>query len=157
MNEWYAAEGKKLLDSTQNGRTLFIWEAAVDGIVLKQFDDHIWMRALRDISFVPKLELGYSTDILKGKRVESFLLLPTAFTRNAVPWFNNAFHVYLRPDKGEKLVAHWLVDVVQPIGVEVARYVLGIENASGDKILTVISPSGKVTLSSTEDVSYEGE
>jgi hypothetical protein len=157
MNPWYLNEGKDVISATAEGKLLFIWEAIYDdGKPVWQFEEHIVMRALADDSFIPKLELAISTSHLDPKLVKKFILHPIAFAKKRTPWFQMDFECNIRRELGEQFLGHWLTDWNTTLGVRFSRQVIGLRTAEGD-FYVVVSPSGKVTLGTTMNMSYEGE
>lgn len=157
MNPWYLNEGKQILEATEGGKLLFVWVALYTDLkAVPQFEPHIMMRALQDSSFVPNLSLALSTSHLDLNLVRRFTLRPTAFAKQNTPWFREEIVCNIRREIGEQFIGHWLTDENITLGVKLSRQVIGLRTAAGD-FFTVISPSGKVTLGSTLNMSYEGE
>ena len=160
MNPWYASpEGQKVLSRTEDGKLLFAWRALYDdGNPIYQFEEHIMLHMMNDGDFIPDISLALSTNHLDRERVCLFSLLPNAFAKIHTPWFNAPMDCFVHLNEGERIIANWLTDVSPTSGIRISRSVVGIEDIkTGRKFMTVISPSGKVTLSSTTNVSYEGE
>lgn len=158
MNPWYSEHGQKVLQETEHGKLLFVWQALYDdGGVVDQFEPHIMMRVVKDSSFIPSLELAISTSVLDRERVRKFTLLPTAYAKVFTPWFKDSIECNIRLDQGEKFIANWLTDDNVTLGIKISRTVIGVETKSGEKFFTILSPSGRVTLATTTNVSYEGE
>lgn len=163
-NSWYRSpECQKLFSETDFGRYMFIWEAILDdGSVLRQFEDIAFERALTDPDFTLPAELRLSTDIIPRDKVVEFALFYTAKTRAVCPWFvgDCLCRLYLHPEKQE-LLAYWLVDhhIQGGPGVsELVRQVVGWKHKeTGKKKLVIISPSGAMSESDTDDGSWEGE
>lgn len=156
---WYESpEGSALMVATLGGKFIFMWEAVLgDGSVLRQFDDFAFQRALIDDEFVPPDNIRLSTDIIPRDKVVEFRLLPIAMTRKLTQHFQQPIVLKLDPEK-YSLIARWLVDHDVRSGRKVYRHVIGFTPRDGGlDELTVISPSGKIVQTSTEDLSYEGE
>jgi hypothetical protein len=158
MNPWYSEQGRKVLQETEYGKLLFVWQALLDdGSVVEQFESHIMMRVVKDPRFIPLMTLAISTSTLDRSRVKKFTLTPTAYANVFTPWFKDPIECNIRLDQGEKFICNWLTDENLTLGIKISRTVIGIETKSGERFLTVLSPSGKVTLGSTTNMSYEGE
>lgn len=159
VGSWYdSPEGKNLLASTYDGRMLFIWEAKYDtGELVRQFDEVVFTRALTDENYMPPDDTRISVDSLDKSKVVQFSLYPVAMTRKLAPWFSQPVVVNLQPSKGEKLVNFWVVDEQFNPRRKMYRTVVGIEVCGENKILTVICPSGKIVVTRSEDLSFEGE
>lgn len=158
MNPWYSEQGHKVLQETEHGKLLFVWQALYDdGGVVDQFEPHIMMRVVKDPSFIPSLELAISTAVLDRERVKKFTLIPTAYAMLNTPWFKDLIDCNIRLQDGERFIANWLTDDNITLGIKISRSVIGVELKSGEKLFTIISPSGRVTLGSSTNMSYEGE
>jgi hypothetical protein len=158
MERWYLSPlGAFVLGKTDGGKLLFVWEALYnDGKPACQFEEHVMMRAVKDASFVPDLNLAISTSSLDRERVMRFSLIPTAFAKQHTP-LQSIIECRIRLDLGERFIAHWLTDDNATLKMKISRHIIGVETKTGDKFLTIVSPSGKITLSSTVHISYEGE
>lgn len=158
IEQWYLSPlGSFVLGKTDGGKLLFVWEALYnDGKPACQFEEHIMTRALKDSNFVPDLNLAISTSSLDRERVMKFSLIPTAFAKHHTT-FQNVIECRIRLELGERFIANWLTDHNASLGLKISRHVIGVETKSGDKFLTIVSPSGKVISSTTVHMSYEGE
>lgn len=158
IESWYCSPlGSFVLGKTDGGKLLFVWEALYnDGKPACQFEEHIMTRALKDSNFVPDLNLAISTSSLDRERVVKFSLMPTAFAKEHTP-LQSIIECRIRLDLGERFIAHWLTDDNATLRMKISRHVIGFEDKSGSKFLTIVSPSGKLTLSSSVHLSYEGE
>lgn len=164
VRSWKTTPGAAtFMDATDVNQLSFTWEALYqDGTTIRQFDDINFIRALQDEDFVPPQDQIVSTDRLDKKQVVEFLLYPIAFTRKRCPWYENVYRVILRPEQGERIICKWLTDFEPNSGYKVRRHVLGIAHVDAEenptnKVFLVLSPSGAVTITASEDVSFEGE
>ena len=136
---------------------MFVWEAKYDdGRVVRQFDDVNFTRAMTDADFVPSEDLRLSVDALEKEHVSQFTLYPIAMTRNRAPWFQQPISVYVDLEKGDRFVSAWLTDYTPKTGYVIRRSVIGIDR-NGTRLLTVISPSGRISVCSNDNQSFEGE
>lgn len=164
-NPWYRSlDCKILMDSTDSGRLMFIWEAKLsDGSVIRQFEDHTWDLLLSNPTVAIPSHLRLSTDIIPRDKVVQFTLVPIALTKKYCPWFDQEGFVFSRPidPEQEDLLAYWLVDdhVSEGPGIpQLARQVVGVLNRLTNKReLQIISPSGAVMTADNDNQSYEGE
>jgi hypothetical protein len=158
FHDWYAtAEGQWLMNATVNGMLMFVWEAKYDdGRVVRQFDDVNFTRAMTDVDFVPPEDLRLSVDSLEKEHVSQFTLYPIAMARSRAPWFQQPIEVQLDLKHGDRFVSFWLTDYSPKTGYIIRRSVIGIEK-DGIKHLIVISPSGRLTICSHDNYSFEGE
>jgi len=153
--QWYK-ENPELMKSTDCGRLLFMWEATYrTGETFRQYDDITFFRGLTDESFIPPIDRIISTKDLDNEKVQLFCLYPTAHTRRHFPYFQKEYRVAIRPE--EKFIFQWEVDVVFPVGNTLRRTVIGIEFSDSKRVYFVISPNGVMTMTTSVDVSYEGE
>lgn len=160
---------KEYLEVSNGGDTAYIWMAEyVDGTVLSQFSPELSYQFQADPAFVPVLESGLSIKELDEEQVKEFILAPTAHARQYLPWLTPV-HIVIDRDKGEKFISYRLVYSSSalfapdgtPVGTgRVVRFVVGISREIEGvefKVLTVLSPSGLVTVTSNDLISYEGE
>ena len=161
---WYASdEGRYVFSVTDDGRYLFAWEATYkDRKIVRQFEDVAFTRAMTDEEYIPSDAPMLSVDALDKEQVVQFSLAPLAFTRKHCSWFQKPIIVQARPDKGEFFKAYWLTDQTPRTGYALRRHVVGIRHLSKDAteelhVLTVISPSGQITICASDDFSFEGE
>ncbi len=163
FEDWYDSEqGKFVLSATDRGRLLFAWEATYrTGETVRQYDDVTFVRAMTDDQFVMPEATRISVDSLNKAEIVQFGLYPTALTRRVAPWFSQPFIIKPQLTLGEQFVQYWLVDEQMNsqtrARVKFYRHVLGIQMKDGNKVLTVICPSGKVIVTSDDNTSYEGE
>jgi hypothetical protein len=158
FHDWYnSQEGQWFMQATAGGLLMFVWEARYDDDrIVRQFDDVNWSRAMADADFVPSEDLRLSVDALEKEHVSQFTLFPIAMTRKRIPWFQQSLEVHLDLPRGDRFVSYWLTDYTPRTGYTMRRTVIGIER-DGIKLLTVISPSGKISVCSTDNISFEGE
>jgi hypothetical protein len=158
FHDWYATEeGQKFMGATEGGMLMFMWEARYDdGRVVRQFDDVNFTRAMTDADFVPPESLRLSVDSLEKEHVSQFTLYPIAMTRSKSTWFQQPIDVYLDLKQGDRFISSWLTDYSPKAGYVLRRSVIGIER-NGTRLLTIISPSGRITICSNENQSFEGE
>jgi len=163
FNPWYGTEeGQSFLNATNGGQLMFVWEASMrDGSVVRMYEDLAFERALKDPTYVPPEDTRRSVDILDREKVVRFELYPIALTKKVHPHLV-PFGVTVDPDNGDRFVSHWLTDHVPKSGISLRRTVIGFERLNPkvgeDRFnLTVVCPSGKVVMTHTEDMSYEGE
>ncbi len=162
FRDWYSSEeGRHFLDATERGRLMFTWEALYnDGQIFRQYDDITFSRTMTDEQFIPPSDALISTSALDKSKVERFTLLPIAFTCKHAPWFQRPIETQVRLSKGERFICHWLVDFVKPGDFLLYRYVIGVcREISSETVstVTVISPSGIITVGADENKSFEGE
>ena len=158
--DWYDTDkGQEFLALTDGGKFAVVYRATFsDGRILVQFDPETFERAIhdQDFSLVDSHSLG-RIPIDSGHpkaAIVNLEMLPTALSRRfaVLP----VISVLLKPELGEKLVARWLVDHRAQDGRRICRQMVGIER-DGVKTLVVVSPSGRVTVCSDTDRSFEGE
>ena len=162
--------GLTFLSATNRNQLSFIWEAQYkDGTRLYQFDEITFLRALQDESFIPPADQIVSTDRLDKKQVVHYELHPIAYTMKECPWFQRSYRVNLRPEKGERLLAYWCTDYQVNTRIELRRHAFGIkivnpfcleengEEKELSRTVFIISPSGNMVLSSSDNLSIEGE
>lgn len=145
------------MQATAGGLLMFVWEAEYDdGRVVRQFDDVNFLRAMTDADFVPPEDLRLSVDTLEKEHVSQFTLLPIAMTRKRTPWFQQPIGVLLDLPRGDRFVNYWLTDFTPRTGYTIRRNVVGIQR-NGATLLTIISPSGRISVCSNDNHSFEGE
>lgn len=156
------------LSLTNGGESAFIWTAEYsDGTMISQFPTDLFTKFQTDPKSVPSVSLGMSVSKLDVSKVKEFFLIPTAHAKQSLPWLM-PYRLIIRLDKGEKFISYRLCDLkmlMTPQGttgvpVRICRHVLGLSqhvNGAQTKTFVVLSPSGIVTITSSEDVSYEGE
>jgi len=160
-------EVKDYLSMTNGGETMFLWAAEYnDGTVMTQFPLELFNKFQQDPDAVPALGLGISVSKLDVSKVKEFFLLPTAHAKKVLPWLT-PYRLVINLAKGEKFISYRLCDrstIMNQTGPlstgKICRHVLGVSqyvNGAQAKTFTVISPSGLITLTSSEDISYEGE
>lgn len=163
---WYATpEGMDYLNRTNGGMFSFVWVARYnDGTIMRQLEPKIMKQALDNPDFVVPKHLVQSVSKLDVRKLQEFLLLPTALSQKEAPWLKE---VRLKIDlkAGEKFISYWLTDYAlqkedprRPTYLR--RHVVGISktlNGTQAKFLTIISVSGKVMVCTNENQSFEGE
>lgn len=160
FDSWYATpEGQRFMAKTNGGQNMFLWEAVlIDGRIIRQYPEIEFNRIMNDADYIANDQERRSVVSLGPEKfnVVSFRLYPTALTRQGAPWFLRPISVELRPKQGEFFESYWLTDRTPATGYILRRHVIGMRK--GDQVsLTVISPSGKITICSDDNVSYEGE
>lgn len=162
FDSWYATpEGQRFMARTNGGQTMFTWEAVYsDGKIVRQFPEIEFNQAINNRDYTPPDEARVSVNTLDKNAVVKFNLYPSAVTRQHAPWFQRPVTVQLRPWKGEYFLNYWLTDRTPATGYELRRHVVGMRKVVEGvefRSLTVISPSGKITICADDNVSYEGE
>jgi hypothetical protein len=160
---------KEFLAISNGGESAYMWIAEyVDGTQHSQFPPEQFDKFQKDSSCMPSISLGKSVGKLDVAQVKELILVPTAHARAFLPWLTPV-RLVVQPDKGEKFISYRLCDMSTIIrstdgkavgSARVTRYVVGISqyaNGAQVKTFVVLSPSGLVTVTSTEDMSYEGE
>lgn len=160
-------EVRDLLAHTNGGESFWLWAAEYDdGTVISQFDTDTMNQMLLDPLTVPSVNLGKSVNVLDVSRVKELILYPSAHARSVCSWLS-PIRLVVNLKKGEKFISFRLqsrtviLNGTQEIGaLRICRFVVGIVqhiNGAAVKTFTIISPSGLVTVASSDDQSYEGE
>lgn len=162
FDSWYATpEGQRFMARTNGGQTMFVWEAVYrSGMVVRQFPEIEFNQAINNRDYTPPDSERVSVNVLDKQQIVKFILYPTAVTRFQAPWFQRPISVELRPGKGEYFENYWLTDKTPATGYELRRHAIGMRKVVDGvefRSLTVISPSGKITICADDNVSYEGE
>lgn len=162
FNPWYQSEeGQFFLRATNDGQLMFVWEATFrNGHTVRMYEDLAFERCLIDPDYVPPVDLRRSTDLLDRDKVRGFMLYPIALTKKVHPKCE-IIGVKIDLSIGERFVHHWLTDYVPKTGRYLRRTVVGVERSPKDSRerfdLYVVSPSGAIMKTPTEDISFEGE
>lgn len=155
---WYRTFlGKLFLKLTDSGKWAYTWVVEyADGEIIYQLDEPELIRVLSG-TYIPTD--WKSVDVLDVNKVKKFTLLPTGVAKELAPWIR-PFQLVVDLKAGEKFIAHWTYDVNIITGARVCRHVIGVAKlvkGSSVKFLTVISPSGAVTVCTNTNQSFEGE
>ena len=147
----------ELLQRTDFGRQMFTWSALyADRSLHLQYPEVFFYRTLTDSEFVPPTSEIVSVDRLDKEQVVEFTLYPIAITRKICPYFSRDIRTVINLQKGERLQTNWCTDYNANSQELLRRQVVGIRR--GDNlVLTVFSPTGGITIATTEDVSFDGE
>jgi len=155
---WYSTfTGKLFSKFTDGGKWAYTWVAeCTDGSVIYQLEESELIKILSGVHIPRDWK---SVKVLDVNKVKKFVLLPTGISKELAPWIRP---VQLIVDIGarEKFISYWTNDINFNTGIKICRHIVGIAKlvkGSSVKFLTVVSPSGAITVSSNTDVSFEGE
>lgn len=162
MQSWFKTEtGVAFLKATFQGKFAYLWVAVLsDGTEVKQFPDEAFDKLINDPdvngeSLEPQ---RVSVDRLDVKKVKELYLFPSAAAKKFVHL--EPVRLIINIEAGEKFVSYWLTDWNPDTGVYFTRHVVGISklvNGKQAKFFAIIGPTGRVTIATDDNQSFDGE